>query len=259
MEDNFLKVAKQAAIEAGKVIRKCSGEDLDLSLKNEDKSNFVTKADLEAEETIVKILTKNFPTHNIIAEENTKIDKGSKYTWVVDPIDGTITFVHGIPYFSVSIGLLENNKPILGAIYIIGFKQMFWATRGRGAYLNGKKINVSTQNVLGAAVCTLDFGHKKRRPEKMEAYINLLINKIAYPYSFGSGVATQALVGRGMLDAFVCQAWLWDFVAGAVIVREAGGKVTDFEGNEPDWTKGRLEIVASNGLVHDEILEAIRR
>jgi len=120
MEDNFLKVAKQAAIEAGKVIRKCSGEDLDLSLKNEDKSNFVTKADLEAEETIVKILTKNFPTHNIIAEENTKIDKGSKYTWVVDPIDGTITFVHGIPYFSVSIGLLENNKPILGAIYIIG-------------------------------------------------------------------------------------------------------------------------------------------
>jgi len=93
----------------------------------------------------------------------------------------------------------------------------------------------------------------------MEAYINLLINKIAYPYSFGSGVATQALVGRGMLDAFVCQAWLWDFVAGAVIVREAGGKVTDFEGNEPDWTKGRLEIVASNGLVHDEILEAIRR
>ncbi len=136
---------------------------------------------------------------------------------------------------------------------------MFWAMKGKGAYFNGKKIHVSAQNVLGAAVCSLDFGHLKRRPEKIERYINPLINKIAYPYSFGSGVATLALIGRGILDAHVCQAWIWDFAAGAVIAKEAGGMVTDFEGNESDWTKERLNIVASNGLIHEQILEALKR
>lgn len=257
MSSDFLKIAKQAALEAGKAIQKYSGTNLDLRLKSEDNSDFVTEADLESEKIIVEILTKNFPTHNIIAEEKTQINKGSEYTWVIDPLDGTITFVHGIPYFSVSIGLLKNNRPILGVIYIISFKHMFWAMKGKGAYFNGKKIHVSTQNALGAAVCGLDFGHKKRRPGKIKAYVDSLINKIAYPYSLGSSAASLALVGKGVLDAYICQAWLWDFVAGAVIVREAGGKVTDFEGNEPDWTKERLNIVASNGFIHKAILEEL--
>lgn len=257
MKDDFLKIAKQAALEAGKAIQKHSGTNLDYKLKSEDNSDFVTKADFESEKIIVGILTKNFPTHNIIAEEKTQINQGSEYTWVVDPLDGTITFVHGIPYFSISIGLLKDNKPVLGVCYIISFQQMFWAAEGQGAYLNGKKIHASAQNALGAAVCGLDFGHKKRRPGKIKAYVDFLINKIAYPYSLGSSAANLALVGRGVLDAYICQAWLWDFAAGVVIVREAGGKVTDFEGNEPDWTQERLNIIASNGLLHDQILEAL--
>lgn len=245
-------------MEAGKVIQKYSGTNLNLRLKSEDNSDFVTKADFESEKIIVGILTKNFPSHNVIAEEKTQINKGSEYTWVIDPLDGTITFVHGIPYYSVSIGLLKDNKPVLGVSYIISFQQMFWAVKGKGAYLNGKKIHASTQDTLGAAVCGLDFGHKKRRPGKIKAYVDSLINKIAYPYSLGSSAASLALVGQGILDAYICQAWIWDFAAGVVIVKEAGGRVTDFEGNEPDWTKERLNIVASNGLIHDKILEELK-
>ncbi|MBI2196027.1 inositol monophosphatase [Candidatus Daviesbacteria bacterium] len=258
-EDNFLKVAKQAAIEAGKIIQKYSGRSLSLSLKNEDKSDFATYADLESEEKIVEILSKNFPTHNIIAEEKNKINKGSEYTWVVDPLDGTISYAHGLPFFAVSIGLLKSNKPILGVINDVYSQDLYFAQEGLGAYLNGKTIRVSREKNLDGAVIDLDFGHKARRKQKIESYVNLLALKAGYPYSFGPAAGILALVGTGALDGYVAQGWQWDFAAGAVIVREAGGKVSDFAGNEPDWTKERLNIVASNGLIHEQILEALKK
>lgn len=258
VEDDFLKVAKKAALEAGEGIQKYSGQIYQKNTKHDDVSDVVTDADLKAEEIIVRILTKNFPDHSIFAEENGKKDKGSKYTWVIDPIDGTISFTHGVPYYSVSIGLLEKNVPVLGVTYNVSFNQLYWAVKGKGAYFNGEKIHVSNINALEEAACSMDFGHRKRRQDKIERYINPLINKVGYPYSFGSGVATLGFVASGILEAYVCQAWLWDFVAGTVIVREAGGLVTDFEGQEPDWTKERLNIVASNGLVHNQIIEALR-
>ena len=160
MDDKFLKIAKQAAIEAGKIIQKYSGRSLSLSLKNEDKSDFATKADLESEEKIVKILTKNFPTHNIIAEEKNKINKGSEYTWLIDPIDGTISYTHDLPFFAVLIGLLKDNQPILGVINDVYSKDLYYARKGQGAYLNGKTIQVSQEKYLDGAVLDMDFGHK---------------------------------------------------------------------------------------------------
>lgn len=143
MKDKFLKVAKQAALEAGKVIQKYSGQAYQKNIKHKDVSDFSTDADLEAEEKIVGILTKNFPDHNIIAEESGKKNKGSKYTWVIDPLDGTLTFSLGIPYFTVSIGLLRDNKPFLGVIYNVSFENLYWAQSGKGSFLNGQKISVS--------------------------------------------------------------------------------------------------------------------
>lgn len=259
MEDKFLEVAKKAALEAGEIISKYYGSDLRKNLKNADKSDFTTKADLEAEEKIVEILKENFPDHNIIAEEKHKIDKGSIYTWMIDPLDGSLTFDAGIPFFAVSIGLLKDNKPVLGVIYQIPFKEFYIAEEGKGAYLNGKRIYVSKKKDLAESLMVLDPGHSKRRPGKMESYILPLMNKIAYPYSFGSGVSTQGMVAKGVLDGLVSQAWRWDFTAGVVIVREAGGKVTDFEGKELDWTKDRIDLVASNGLIHDAILEVLKK
>ena len=258
MNDKFLKVAKQAALEAGKIISKYSGNFGEKTIKGGDESNFATKADIEAEKAIISILSKNFPDHNIITEEQENIDRGSEFTWVIDPLDGTFSFAHRFPYFSVSIGLLLENKPIIGVINHISSKDLYYAQKGKGVYLNGKSIQVSKTKSIEASACGLDFGHKYNRVENLEKYINPLISKIGYPYSVGSAVTTQALVAQGILDGYVNQACVWDFAAGVIIVKEAGGKVTDFDGKEPDWSKDRLDIVASNGLIHDQILEALK-
>lgn len=258
-DKQFLKVAKQAATEGGKIILKYSGKDLHKNIKHEDPTDYATKADLEAEKTIVKILTTSFPNHNLIAEEEAKIDQKSKFTWVIDPLDGSISFGSGVPYFSVSIGLLEGGKPILGVVYNVSFKQLYWAQKGQGAYLNGKAIQVSQKKSLKESVGSLDFGHNVKRQQKLDLYVNKLITKIGYIYSFGSAVASLGMIAEGVLDLYINHAFPWDFAAGTVIVKEAGGMVTDFEGNEPDLTKDRLNIVASNGLIHDEILEALKR
>lgn len=258
MEKNFLKIAKQAASAAGKIITKYSGNFGAKTIKGGDKSNFATKADLEAEKIIIDILMKAFPTHSVIAEESGRDNKYSEYRWVIDPLDGTISFASGIPTYGVSIGLLKDNKPILGVINHVSDNNLYWAEVGKGAYLNGKKIAVSQIKILEESSIGLDFGHKNSRQGKIDAYVTPLVNKISYPYCFGSSVTTEAMVAAGQLEAYINQAWIWDFVAGTVIVREAGGKVTDFEGREPDWSKERLNIVASNGLIHDQILEALR-
>lgn len=259
MSDEFLKVAKQAALEAGKVIQEYSGKILLKNIKNDDVSDFTTEADIKAEKTIVSLISKNFPEHNIIAEEESRIDKGSEYTWVVDPLDGTISFSRQVPFFAVSIGLLKDNKPLLGVINHISFNNLYWGIAGKGGYLNGKKMKISTENKLDEAMVVLDLGHRAKRQAKINLYVTPLITKVGYGYSFGGGVATLGMVAQGILDGFVAQAWVWDFVAGTVIIREAGGQVTDFEGKEPDWTKERLNIVASNGLIHNQILEALKR
>lgn len=259
MEDKLLKVAKQAALEAGKTIQKYSGKDEHKNVKHEDPTDYATEADLEAEKIIVKILTSSFPEHNLIGEEEAKIDKKSKFTWVVDPMDGSISFGSGIPYFSVSIGLLEEGQPILGVVYNVSFKQLYWAQKGSGVFLNGNAIQASKKKGLTESVGVLDFGHNVKRQQKLDLYVNKLITRIGYIYSFGSAVASLGMVAEGVLDLYVNHAYPWDFVAGAVIVREAGGRVTDFEGNEPDWSSERLNIVASNGLIHDQILEVLKR
>jgi len=257
-EDKFLKIAKQAAFEAGEIISGFIGKKHEFSYKNNDKSNFATKADIEAEKAIVKLIKSNFPTHNIIAEEDTRISQDSEYTWVIDPLDGTISFATNVPYFGVSIGLLKDNRPILGVIYNVSFKKLYWAQEGKGAYLNNKKISVSNKKTLDESVGVLDFGHNYKRQQKIDLYITSLITKIGYAYSFGAAVSSLGMVAEGIIDLDVNQAWIWDFVAGTVIVREAGGMVTDFEGAEPDWSKDRLNLIASNGLIHDKILRGLK-
>lgn len=258
MEDQFLKVAKKAALEAGKVIKRYYGKNHHLKIKNNDVSNFATIADLEAEKTVIKIIKSNFPDHNIIAEESGKVNNHSIYTWVIDPLDGTIAFNAKIPYFTVSIGLIKDGHPLIGVLKQVEANELYWAQKGKGAYLNGKKIKVSKVFELEKAMFGVDFGHRVSRQNKFDVFAKPLMNKVSYLFSLGSDAALLSLLAKGNLDLFATDGWIWDFAAGTVIIREAGGKVTDFEGNEPDWTKERLSIVASNGLLHDQILEALK-
>lgn len=258
MNNNFLKIAIKAALEAGKVILKYYGNDHKLMIKS-DKSDFATQADLEAEKVIVEIIRKNFPSHNIIAEEKARIDNNSSYTWVIDPLDGTVSFASKMPFFSVSIGLLENKQPIVGVIYHVEAKDLYWAEKNKGAFLNNKKISVSKTSKLEDAVVGLGFGSITRRLAKLDDYFFPLLNKVRYFYMLGGGAVTLALMARGSLDAVPNIAWIWDHAAAGIIITEAGGKVSDRLGNPIDWSIERSEFIASNGLIHDQILEALKK
>lgn len=257
MEDKFLQVAKKAALQAGKVIMNYYGQDRNLVIKS-DNTDFATKADLRAEKIIVEIITKNFPAHNIIAEEKTRINKKSKYTWAVDPVDGTIPYVSNMPFFSVSIGLLENNQPIVGVIYHVTQKDFYWAQKDKGAFLNGQKISVSKTNKLDEAVVGLGIGTITKRRAKLDDYFFPLLDKVRYIYMLGGGAVTMAFLARGFLDATPNRAWIWDQAAAGIIITEAGGMTSDRFGNPVDWSADYTEFIASNGRIHNELLKALK-
>ncbi len=258
MEENFLKVAKQAALEAGDFIANLFGKNIALVLKGGDSSNLVTKADIGSEEIVVRLIKKKFPDHNIIAEEGDRVNQNSRFTWIIDPLDGTTSFTSGVPNFAVSIGLLKDSQPLLGVINWISNKELYWAEKSRGAYLNSRKISVKKTKRLEDAVLGFSVGTREKRQEKLKSYILPLFSKIRYPYILGSIAVDLSLTSKGIFEGCIGQGWVWDFAAGSIIVEEAGGQVTDLEGNKIEWTKERLNIVASNGLVHNQIIEALR-
>lgn len=255
-DSNFLNVAKKAALAAGEIVKKYSK--LEHQLFDKGRANdFATRADLESEKKIIEIIKKNFPGHSIIAEESGEQDNNSEFRWAIDPIDGTIPFVTGFPSYSVCIGLLKDNKPILGVINMVGTNELYWALKNEGAFVNNKQIRVSTEDVLANSSVSVEFGHTNRQ-EKIDKYLKPLMEKIRLPYSIGGSGADMAYVARGFFDGTINEANVWDYAAGAIIVEEAGGRVTNHEGGTIDWTKKRIFIAASNGLIHEELLNALK-
>ena len=163
-----------------------------------------------------------------------------------------------MPTFAVSIGLLKDHEPILGIVYQVMTNDIYHAEKNKGAYLNGKKISVSSTQNLDDAVIGIDLGHKTTRPRKIKTYVLPLINLVNYCYSIGSDALILAMVGRGIFDCFANDDNIWDCIAGILIIKEAGGKVTDLGGEEIDWNKKRITWVASNGLIHSQILEQLK-
>lgn len=253
MEDKFLQVAKKAAIEAGKIVKKYYLSELTLHNKGHY-ANFATKADLESEQKIIQIITKNFPDHNIIAEESGNVNKDSEYSWAIDPIDGTIPFVDGIPTFGVSVGLLKNNQPVVGVVYMVAIDELYWAQKDKGAFLNGQKIQVRKEKNLQNCSIGLDWGHTDRII-KLDKFFKPIVEKVRYVYLFGSAVSVMVFIAKGMIDGYIIRANVWDLAAGVVLIAEAGGKVTDISGKEPNYLNGKPRLICSNGLIHDQIVE----
>lgn len=256
--DNLLLVAKRTALEAGTLINKLSSESSNVKEK-QSRFNLVTKADLESEKLILSRLQKVFPDHNIVSEERGRIDKGSEYTWVVDPLDGTISFASNIPVFSVSIGLLKNKKPLLGVVYNVAKRQLYFAKTGKGAFLNGQPIHVRKTNDLKTATMGFDFQNfPDMRVKDLKRY-SLFLNELRYSYVLGAAVYSSALVAEGRLDGYIHICRPWDFVATAVLVEEAGGKLTDWQGREIDWGKDWVEALFSNGIIHNKLVRILNR
>lgn len=253
-DSKFLAVAKQAALKAGELIKKYSLSEHTLSGKGHF-ANFATNADVEAEKIITNLIKQNFPDHNIIGEEGGETINNSAYTWAIDPIDGTIPFVDGMPVYGVSIGLMKNHQAILGVINMVALGDLYWAEEGKGAFKNGQKISVRIdRETLQQSTVALDLGHTDRQM-KIDKYFLPIIDKVRYPYCLGSAVLAVVYISSGVIDGYISKANIWDFLAGIVLVKEAGGQVTNYQGRELDLTKRKFEALFSNGKIHNQLVE----
>ena len=222
-------------------------------------NNFVTYVDKEAEQKIVKYLTEILPDSGFITEEGTIKTEKKEYTWIIDPLDGTTNFIHGLPCFCISVGLMHNNEIVLGVIYDPNLDECFQAFKDGGAYLNDTKIRVSSAETLAESLLATGFPYYDYG--KLDKYINLLsyfIKNTRGVRRFGSAAIDMAYVACGRFSGFYEYGLNpWDVAAGAIIIQEAGGQVSDFAGKN-NYIFG-AELLASNGKIHKEFLRDVCR
>lgn len=227
--------------------------DKKLTITEKDQSGFVTEADLASEKFLMSALGDLLPNAAFYAEESGKTGNGD-YRWVIDPLDGTTNFAHRLPYFCISVALTYQDKPILGAIYNPMLNDFFYAERGGGAILNGLPMRVREQQDLSRTVMAVGFPYAKNKQfmELLEGVQRILPETYALRY-FGAVALDLAYVAAGRLDgAFFEGLGWWDVAAGIVLIEEAGGIATDFQGQQvgPNY----VSFVAASGPMHEKIL-----
>jgi myo-inositol-1(or 4)-monophosphatase len=251
---DFLEVAVEAARKGGTIVAEAMDRPKNVAYKTE--VDLVTETDKKSEAAIVESLRKHFPQHAIVAEEGgvSGPDSAAKYKWYVDPLDGTTNFAHGYPVFAVSIGLFEDDQPLVGAICNPVTRDMFTATRGGGAFRNETRIHVSKVDKLAKSLLATGFPTYKRvQNPNIHYYWEFTLRSHGVRRA-GAAALDLCSVACGHFDGF----WEfglkpWDTAAGMLLVQEAGGIVSDFAGRP--YTPGGREILASNGLVHEEMRE----
>lgn len=202
-----------------------------LNSRKKDGAGIVTEADIESEKILIKELSQVVPEADFFAEES-GISGNGDYRWVIDPLDGTTNFSRGLPHFCISVALTYKNEPIFAMIYQPILNETFWAERGKGAWLNGKKIQVAKPDSFEKSILLVSLPYQG---VKRESFWNKVFSVLPKPYSFrhlGAAALDLAYVACGRFDGvfFAGLEW-WDYAAGDLIIREAGGKTSDFEGN----------------------------
>jgi len=251
MTKSYLEAAVEIAREAGKVLREELERPPAIAYKGE--FDLVTQADRRSESVIVSGLQKYFPEHAVAAEEGTGKETASEFRWHVDPLDGTTNFAHGYPCFCVSMALARKNELLLGVIFNPVYDELFTATRGEGAFLNGKRIRCSKINALkNSLLCTGFPNHDRQVHPNIHYYWDFTLRSHGVRRD-GSAALDLASVASGRFDSF----WefglkAWDTAAGVIMVEESGGKITDLKGQP--YRLGGSSILASNGLIHDEMV-----
>jgi len=253
MLQKIINIAK----ESGEIIRKGFKDNISIEYKT-DSSDLVTNIDKASEKHIIDFISKEFPTHSIIAEESGLHNNSSDYKWVIDPLDGTTNFAHGLPIFSVSIGVQKNNETIYGVVYDVMRKTIYAAEKGSGAFENGRKISVNKNDILEKSVLVTGFSYnvKKNYFDPMKHFTEFL-RKTRAVRRLGSAAIDFCYVANGVFDGF-WEADLnpWDVCAGLLIVEEAGGKTSDYQGNKLELNSKRF--LATNGKVHNKMLEILK-
>ena len=250
------RVAVAAAKEAGKIILKRQFHGLKISFKEGNVKNLVTNADKEADAVIRGIILKNFPEHGIISEEDKPV-KGNQYTWYVDPLDGTTNYSKGGSYFCVSIALAKGSELIIGVIYNPVTSELYTAVSGKGAFLNSTKISTSRTGSLEQALVCLDLAsNEKERKNALETMQKLALDAKSIRIK-GAGALSLCEVATGKADAYVRMgSSAWDYAAGALILREAGGIVTDLK-NIPWEPNSKTVLAAVTESLHSKIIKRL--
>jgi myo-inositol-1(or 4)-monophosphatase len=255
----LLNVMVKAARRAGRTLKRDLGEVENLQVSLKGPANFVTLADKRAEETLYEELIKARPGYGFIGEEGgTREGTDKANVWIVDPLDGTTNFLHGIPHFAVSIGLQRDGELVAGLIYNPANDDLFLAEKGKGAYLNDQRIRVAARTKLNEAVIACGLPHIGRGDfDVASADLNAIQPQVAGLRRFGAAALDLAWVAAGRFDGY----WernlsSWDMAAGIVLVREAGGFVSDIEGG------GKIletrDIIAGNDYIHRELVKILK-
>ncbi|MDD2335432.1 MAG: inositol monophosphatase family protein [Geobacteraceae bacterium] len=255
MEIDYLDTAVQAARAAGQIQREKLWGEYAIDFKGE--KNLVTEVDRLSEDVILCQLRAACPDCNVLAEESGALDTGNSLRWIVDPLDGTTNYAHGFPWFAVSIALEVSGEIHLGVVYHPMMNELFTCVRGRGAWLNGRKISVSRRQPLKSCMLATGFPYDRAQSNENN-FTNFIHFQLAARAVRRAGAAALdlAYVAAGRLDGFwECKLNPWDVAAGKLLVVEAGGTVTNYA-NEP-YSIADHRILASNGLIHQEMLQVL--
>ncbi|MFH1331861.1 MAG: inositol monophosphatase family protein [archaeon] len=251
----YKEFAIKVALDAGKLLMDNYGKIQSLEYKL--KTNFKIGVDCQSDNLIRKAIVENFPEHNIYSEENNPREKQSEFSWVIDPLDGTLPFTYRISdHFSVAISLVNKKTPILGVIYAPKRGELYVAEKGKGAFCNDLPIKVSSVTDVNKAMVALDYGKFMR--QRIADYHRRLLSDdgVTYPFTYGCASVSLALVAAGKLDGYLAlKLEPWDMAAGVILNREVGSKVTTIDGK--DWQFGDESILAANPSLHRKLLEVL--
>jgi myo-inositol-1(or 4)-monophosphatase len=254
MIDNIIQISR----EAGEIIKNAFCKTHLVEFKTNE-LNLVTETDKASEKLITEFIRKKYPSHGILAEEGSELNKSAEFLWVIDPLDGTTNFAHGLPIFSVSIGLQKNSEIIAGVVYDVNRDIIYSAEKNSGSFANGIRINVSKNENLGRSLLVTGFPYNVREnPDKCyERFIEFLKRARAIR-RLGSAAIDFCYVANGVFDGFwEVSLHPWDICAGKLIVEEGGGLVTDFDGKKIDIYSKR--ILGSNGFIHQKMIDIMKR
>ena len=252
---NVRASAIEAAKKGGAVLMRHYGEDLRIRFKED--SSKVTEVDMESNEQVLSILSTRFPDFAILSEENPgALDQAidDRPTWVIDPLDGTSNYVSGIPLFGTAIALVEKKEVVLSVFFDPVHNELFVAEKGKGATLNNKPIHVSDRQVTRGGMLFAGRGYHKEDRERHAGIISQLEKETTYFRRLGSASIMLSMVAAGRSDCVILTGAKspWDTLPGSLLVREAGGVITDYCGNP--WTYTSNDMAATNGNIHDQLV-----
>lgn len=252
--DQFIQ---QIVREAGASVRKNYGV-ITTGTAKTSQHDIVTAADVESERILISAIRKKFPYHAILAEESGELKGKSEYTWIIDPIDGTSNFAREIPLIGIIVALAKGNTVVNAAIYDPIHDQMFYARKGQGAYCNGKRIFVSQEDALEEMVANISNVRQRSSLEQFAHWRSLFSLYTTYFKAYGSAAQAVMALASGKIDVYIVGGvYPWDIAAGGLLIREAGGVITQLDGRRWSWRDMNQHVIAANPTLHRKLLKLI--